>query len=347
MATTVVKTIGSAGGRDYSTLQSWEDASPADLVTADEIWQGECYNDSEFLDSGSAGTAQITIAGSTTDSTRYKHLTAATGQSFQDNAGVRSNSLTYDQSKGVGIRNDGNYAKCVRWDEDYIHISRLQFKADHTNGQQCIGHSSSNHGQIKDVLCYSRGNNSNQANVSFGGGTILIINVISIVEHATSAAFFCFHATSGLLYIGCTAVRLTDNSAAGTAYRANYVDGNAVLQSSTSFGFTTTVTASQFHATNSKNNATDQSSIPGTSAQTSVSYTSTTPFTLATIANADLRSIASTALAANGFLDATNAPNDISATVRADPPTIGHWELTAAAAAGPQPRLLMRPVFHR
>jgi hypothetical protein len=37
-------------------------------------------------------------------------------------------------------------------------------------------------------------------------------------------------------------------------------------------------------------------------------------------------------LAANGFLDGTNAPNDISKTARANPPTIGAWELIAAGA---------------
>ena len=42
MATTVVKTIGTGG--DYSTLQSWEDACPADLVSADQIWQGRVKN---------------------------------------------------------------------------------------------------------------------------------------------------------------------------------------------------------------------------------------------------------------------------------------------------------------
>ena len=38
MPTTTTKTIGSTG--DYSTLQAWEDACPANLVTADEIWRG-------------------------------------------------------------------------------------------------------------------------------------------------------------------------------------------------------------------------------------------------------------------------------------------------------------------
>ena len=69
MPTTVVKSIGTTG-RDYSTLQAWEDACPANLVSDDKIWKGECYNDSEF-------TSGLHVSGITTDSTRYVWLTAA------------------------------------------------------------------------------------------------------------------------------------------------------------------------------------------------------------------------------------------------------------------------------
>jgi hypothetical protein len=71
--------------------------------------------------------------------------------------------------------------------------------------------------------------------------------------------------------------------------------------------------------------------MPGANAQHSVSYTSATPFTDGAAATLDCRAIAATALAGNGAKDATNAPNDISGTVRATACTIGVWELAAAA----------------
>ena len=91
-------------GRDYSTLQAWEDACPANLVTDGNIWRGECYNDSEFSSSGTL----VTIAGITTDATHYVELTTATGHSFQDHADVRTNALKYNQSNGVGLKTTGN-----------------------------------------------------------------------------------------------------------------------------------------------------------------------------------------------------------------------------------------------
>ena len=118
MPTPVVSSIGTTG-RDYSTLQAWEDACPANLVTADQIWKGECYNDSEF-------TAKVVISGQTTDATRYVWLTAAAGQSFQDHASARTNPLVYDQSKGVGVR--GGPDSLVTLNSDYARATRLQIK---------------------------------------------------------------------------------------------------------------------------------------------------------------------------------------------------------------------------
>ena len=48
MPTTITKSIGSGGGRDYSTPQTWENAITIGMVAADEAWVGEAYNDSEF-----------------------------------------------------------------------------------------------------------------------------------------------------------------------------------------------------------------------------------------------------------------------------------------------------------
>ena len=112
MVTTVVKSIGTAS-RDYSTLQAWEDAAPANLVTADQVWKGECYNDSTF-------TAGVTISGITTDATRYIWLTAAAGQSFADHP---ENALDYNAANGVAI---SAYDVCIVSSVVNVKIDRLQ-----------------------------------------------------------------------------------------------------------------------------------------------------------------------------------------------------------------------------
>src|SRR4029079_8357941 len=80
---------------------AWEDACLANLVTDDKVWKGELYNDSEF--------APVAVSGMTTDATRYVWLTTATGQSFRDHASVLTHPVTYEQSKGVGIRVTATY----------------------------------------------------------------------------------------------------------------------------------------------------------------------------------------------------------------------------------------------
>ncbi len=73
MPTDVIKTIGQTSSPitpDYSTLQAWEDASPANLVTADQRWIGECLDQGTF-------TGALTISGTTVDATRYTILRCA------------------------------------------------------------------------------------------------------------------------------------------------------------------------------------------------------------------------------------------------------------------------------
>ena len=102
MTTTIVKSIGTAAGRDFTTIQAWADACPANLVTVDQVWEGQLYNDSEFVVSSSADAYKID--GKTTDATRFLRLTTGPGQSFTDNAGKLTSPLRYDATKGVGIR---------------------------------------------------------------------------------------------------------------------------------------------------------------------------------------------------------------------------------------------------
>jgi len=327
MPTTVVKTIGSAGGRDYSTLQAWEDAAPANLVTADQIWRGECYNDSEFT---VGQNALLTIAGSTTDATRYKELTAAAGQSFQDAAGVRTNALTYNQANGVGISKTGNYIGAIYVDENNVHLSRLQIKNTATSGATIREHYENNvdlSAVYKDLIVQGvGGTDGNYCSMAIQGNDTLI-NVCVLVTDNGTYGIFAYATVSGNTFIGCSVIRTTNQAASGTGINVQY-GTTSVLKSCAIFGFTTVVTAGKWDTTASKNNATDAASgLPGSSNNHSVTFTGTTPFTQASMTGNDLRPVSGTTLAVNGFLDATNAPNDISAQARTATPTIGVWEL--------------------
>lgn len=166
MPTITTNSIGSAGGRAYSTPQAWEDAAPANLVTSDVVWRGECYNDSIFTGS----TNRLTIAGSTSDATRYKEITAAAGQSFAD---TPSNTLMFSAANGATLRTTGAYTRTLIVSEAHARISRLQF--DLTSGGSfvfevsaainvdgCIFHSDTSNGRTGAI-----NNGGNWANSLF------------------------------------------------------------------------------------------------------------------------------------------------------------------------------------
>ena len=121
MPTTTVKVIAASGG-DYSTLQAWEDDCPADLVSADIVWEGRIrgpFNES----SGHP----LTFGGGTTDATRFKRIKAEAGSSFTDNASAPTNALRYNTANGVSIENTNFYGGAISNNgENYVHVEGLQ-----------------------------------------------------------------------------------------------------------------------------------------------------------------------------------------------------------------------------
>ncbi len=293
-------------------------------------YRGECYNDSEF----SGTSTRLSISGFTTSTSHKIIFTAAAGQSFQDAAGVRTNALKYNQSNGVGLRTTVDYTgSVINVDNANIQVTRLQVKADgsHDIGIAAESASTSNV-LLQDCICQG------VSRLTFGiyGSGCLAINVCGYLSGSSGNG--C-NIKNGAKAIGCVLIRDPAQTAAGTGAVSAYT--NSVLQSCAFFGFSTCVSASGWDTTNSKNNATDQSSgLPGSSNQHSVTFNSTSPFTNAAAASLNLIAIAATTLAANGFLDGTNAPNDISGYARAATPTIGAWEITAAGGASIVPVLM-------
>jgi hypothetical protein len=99
VATTLTSSIGTAS-RDYSTIAGWEAATDYNLVTADVIEVGECYNDSTFELS-----AAISIMGSTNDADHYRHLTAAAGHRHMGDptAGVLVTLMTSNPNRLITV----------------------------------------------------------------------------------------------------------------------------------------------------------------------------------------------------------------------------------------------------
>lgn len=302
MPTTTVKTIGSGGGRDYTTLQSWEDASPANLVTADEIWRGEIYNDSEFV----SASAILTIAGSTTDSTRYKELTTASGQSAWDNS---ANPIRFDATKGVALRCTGGYLDFVTINEANARFSKIQIRGVNGNVNPLKVQAA---GLIERLLVQ-------------GSGVLIEFN-----GTARNCAFIQINGNNAAIGGSCGVYSCTfvkDGSAVTNMWGWNYWTG----------------TMKNVYAGNCTNvSSNDRGTVSNcytSSANTRTGFTlntaySTANFANVTLATLDLKLVSGSALLDVGATLTSESPEDIFGTSRPQGSAydIGAHELAAAAA---------------
>lgn len=318
MPTTTTSTIGTSS-RNYSTLQAWEDACPSNLVTNDEIWKGECYNDSEF-------SSAINISGITTDSTRYVWLTTASGQSFADNANKLTNALKYNQSNGVGLRITGSYNKLVTVSSNInVLIEKFQFNFDSTYSSNYyipIEGASPDKVIFKQCIYESRRTTSNDVRTSTWINSLFIQRGTSFTNTFVRQCH---------LY-NCTIVRPSDlGASSSTAVSALYSGYN--LKNCAIFGFATATTTSGGGSWTASYNASDSATLPGSNNQTSLTYSS--QFENVNDSTRDFRAKSGGSLA-NGTPDTGNTGGiDIVGQTRSgSAPYIGAWEIVASGASG-------------
>lgn len=149
MPTIVESTISKTGTPDYSTLQSWEDASPADLTTADQVWKGVIQETTDnFV--GTSNTL-LGIGGITTDATRYVWLTVKDGSSFTDNS---SNPLKWDDTKGASLT--VTTGKCISNGVGNSLIERIQCRSVGGTTNVTLGHNNNSTDSVfKNMLVES------------------------------------------------------------------------------------------------------------------------------------------------------------------------------------------------
>ena len=313
MTTTVVKTIGTGG--DYTTLQAWEDAAPANLVTSDQIWQGQCFNQEFF----SSSAALLNVSGSTTDATRYKELTTYAGASFVDNASVQTNALRYNSSNGAAIRGTYAWAGPVFIAENYFHISKLQILSGDT-----VTLNSGNTGLIVDKCIVENSGTTNEALKTFGA---CIVKNSLLVGRSTGVIALLSNGTAAY---NCTFVRT------GTS-TTNLVNGNystLTFKNCALFGGATTIAGGSSTKTYTTC-YTDTSSPP--SGCTTVAYATSTGsgFENKTDSTHDFRIKSTSAMVNAGTVESTHAATDIAGTSRPSGAAydVGAWEYVSAGGS--------------
>lgn len=314
----ITQSIGSAGGRDFATLQAWEDAIPANVVTSGNSYVGECYNDSEFT----SGAGPLDISGHTTDGTHTITLTTAAGQSFRDHASKLSNPLTYDASKGVGIRSTDAYTTAVAVTGDFITLSKLQIKGG--GASRSIGLNVSGDDITVD-FCIIVGNSANVSEAAFVGNS----NANSITIRNTLAVLLGTAATAiakvwGGNWTNCDLVSPSDIGTPPT-YAINNHYGTNTFKNCAFFGATNVRESAAGTFTTCMSDATGFTGVTG-----GVSYTAQFENTLT--ATADFRAKTGASLLDAGTTDVPNAANDIVGTARPQGAAydIGAWELVAS-----------------
>ena len=313
MTTTTVKTIGTGG--DYTTLQAWEDASPANLVTSDVVWQGQCFNQEFF----SSSAQLLSVSGTTTDATRYKELTTYAGASFVDNASVQTNALRYNASNGAGIRSTYAWSAPVAVNESYFRISKMQISA--TTAVAFNGGATT--GMVIDKCIFENSSTGNEPLKTYG---VCTVKNSLIVQRSTAT---CAALSNGTNVYNCTFART--GSSTGNIFTGSY--STSTLKNCAFFGGATTLASGSSSKTYTTC-YTDTASPP--SGCTTVAYDTSTGsgFQNITGATRDFRIKTASALIDVGTTDTTNAAYDIVGTARPQGSAydVGAWELVVAGA---------------
>jgi hypothetical protein len=315
MTTQVIKSIGSAGGRDYPDIQSFFNAVPADLVAIDQQWVGELYNDGEVILS-----AKQLLNARTTDATRNVILRAASGHGVAGHASALTNALWYDATKGVAIKSGFTFDYLIEMQPAYSEVRGLQINAVQNDAGATIKLSGASAKLIGNILSTASGRD--MAAWVTGAGSVVLNNVV---------------VTSGVWRGGITFDYAGSGTAAGnTLYCTNPSSGQGgaltcevsgpVFKDNAIFGFGTPIKNGNANTTN---NATDQASI-GFGSGNLTGLTFANEFQSAT----DLR-VKSTSSLVNAGVAVSGLTTDILGQARsATTPTIGAFEYVAAGGGG-------------
>lgn len=318
MPTTVTNTIG-ATGSDYTTCALWEDGTDnTSLVTADEIRVGACKNETFSV----AGNV-VTIAGATTDATRYRHLTTDTGASFRDNVNVQTNALRANASNGALITSTGNYVAAVTIDENNCRVSKLQI----TNTTGGANGNALNCGSARSGLdidgCILENGSTGLGAASFSAYTGKVRNTL-LVSRGSGITTLHLIGSAVIDFINCTFVVPSDKTAATNCFGGNH--GTITVKNCALFGITNTSTGTSSYTYTTC--YTDDATPPtgATNAAMGNQFENTAD------ATRDFRLKTGAGCIDTGTTDSTNAATDIAGTARPSGSAydVGAWEKVQA-----------------
>jgi len=310
--TTAPSTGSGATTRAFPSINTWAAGAPASLVTKDWVWKGELYKEGGGTNGEWSQTTDVAIT-QTCDATRYFWLTAATGQSFRDNAGKLTNALRYNNANGVSVYFPSSYTRLFSASASFnnILVSNIQVNYNPTIGFIAIinggGYGTFDSCIIKSASRIAQG----------------VVNFYNCVVYSTVGLTNLFGGSlvnSTLYTSGSTITALT---------YSNYSTTGGIIRNNTFFGFTAIANRfDKFDTTNSTNNVTDLAAFGWTATGNLVSKVAANQFTSLTGGSEDFRIIAGADVINAGVRAQTYTNDlDIVGTTRSlTTPTIGAWE---------------------
>lgn len=312
-----IKTIGSAGGRDYPDVATWHSFFAAGG------WEGQCYNDSEFI-----LTSTQTIGG--TSGANYEKLSCATGQSAFDNA---ANPLKYDVTKGVGFKCSVGYVDPLYSTSGFLTIEGIQLRMANGNTVGPIRLNGASTVKINRCLVQDEQSNASQRGcIGIESSTSVVITnccLISFNNHGIAI----YYSDGQVTAVNCTVVGPSDTANASYAFRNRGGTSAMVIKNCAGFGFSGGFT--NMASSTGSNNATDLSAFGFTSTSSLTSKTYANQFTGTASSAMDFKTKGGADLLDAGVTDSTDIPaaNDIFQTSR---PQGTAWDIGAheLAASG-------------
>ena len=324
-----------AGNPAASDVVTGTGGSPPTCVltsgTADNvgvIWQGQCYNDSEFTSAAN----QLTVSGSTSSSTCYKELTTATGQSFRDNANVQTNALKYNVSNGVGVKTTNAYAITIDVNEGYFRMSNLQALSEGFGyaAVRLVGTNCTAKNCIIEKSAGISGTSYGVLNVDSADSSIINTVVSYLNNMGASTRLINCENHGPITFTNCTVVVASDKTLTGIGIRGTYC--NLVITNCAVFGITTPASGT---GSITLSTCYTDATLAG---WTTVTYDTSTGsgFQGTTAAASDWRIKSTSALKDAGTTDSSASP-DIAGTTRPQGSAydVGVWELVAAGGSFP------------
>lgn len=312
MPTNVIKTIGATSSPitpDYSTLASWFADCPANLVSDDKQYIGECLDQGVFV----TNDPGLYISGVTTDSTHKIILRCADGASFNDKVGTRTTALDYNESNGVAIRDSGGayYNRPIAPENNYLEFHGLQVV-----GRMIFAAGNVTSNLWDSCILVGSGGNSGDGVLRYDGSGSSGIFVKNCLIKQLNGASNGISWWQSEVIIGCTLI----GAGGANGIFNNYGSIGTHIIDCAIFNFAGF--SAQVASTNVSYNATDLASAVGSNNLTSLTFAdqfenSTNDFRAAS--DGDLHA---------GTPDGTNIPVDITGTTR-DVTTawIGCWDI--------------------